>query len=58
MPDITKQVTDHAYTLLKQKEVLLRGYDHLLNLLLSPEDITKQQLVSIIQSTLKKSTLE
>lgn len=57
MTDTAKQIYDHAHTLVKQKGVLLNGYDRLLSVLLKPENVTKQELVTIINDTIKKSTL-
>lgn len=58
MQDTTTQIANHALTLIKQKDALLKGYVNLLDLLLAPENVTKQQLISIINKTLVESTLE
>jgi len=60
-PSVSEQLVDlndvalkEARNLIKKNQILLDGYNEILSLLLDTGGVTKEQIVGILQETLKK----
>jgi hypothetical protein len=52
--DLTDVALKEARNLIKKNQILLDGYNEILSLLLDTGGVTKEQIVGILQETIKK----